>query len=142
MQTAEFMNRSSNSVTSNRVTMRQSNENWATVRAALPIDWRQLSQLSDGNEEFELELLEIFAIETGKLLHSAHQAVIGQDAQTLHHVAHQIKGGSGNIGMVEMVRFARELEQQAHKQDWHSAVNCLDQISRSLSYVQNFLQAP
>jgi histidine phosphotransfer protein HptB len=137
MQTAEFMNHSSN-----LVTMRQSSENWATVRAALPIDWTQLSQLSDGNEEFELELLEIFAIETGKLLHNAHQAVIGQDATKLSHVAHQIKGGSGNIGMVDMVRFARQLEEQAHQRDWLSAVHSLDQISHALNCVQNFLQSP
>jgi histidine phosphotransfer protein HptB len=106
------------------------------------IDWQQLRQLSEGNEEFELELLHIFLTETRSLLHQAQQAILRRDAPPLAHIAHQIKGGSGNIGMREIVRIARELERSAQERDWESAANQLEQISRSLNYVQNFLHAP
>ncbi len=134
MPTAEFME-----FPPNRFTMTHSSD---SARAALPIDWQQLQQLSDGSEEFELELLEIFLHETTKLLQQAQRAVLVQDAQQLGYVAHQIKGGSGNIGMREMVRLAKELERQAQAKDWCSVVNCLEQLGRSLNYVQNFLQTP
>jgi histidine phosphotransfer protein HptB len=134
MQVAEFMEFPTNSFT-----MTHSND---SARSALPIDWKQLQQISDGNEEFELELLEIFLTETGKLLQHAQRAVLNQDVTQLNYVAHQIKGGSGNIGMGEMVRLAKELEIQAKTQDWQNAANCLEQLGRSLNYVQNFLQAP
>jgi histidine phosphotransfer protein HptB len=106
------------------------------------IDWQQLRQLSEGNEEFELELLQIFVTETRSLLQQAQQAILRHDAPPLSHIAHQIKGGSGNIGMHEIVRVARELEQSAQTGDWESAANQLTQIRRSLNYVQNLLHAP
>jgi histidine phosphotransfer protein HptB len=106
------------------------------------IDWQQLRQLSEGNEEFELELLHIFLTETRSLLLQAQQAILRRDAPPLAHIAHQIKGGSGNIGMREIVRVARELERSAQVPDWESAANQVEQITRSLNYVQNFLHAP
>ncbi len=112
------------------------------AQAAFPIDWQQLRQLSEGNEEFELELLQIFLTETRSLLQQAQQAILRRDAPPLAHIAHQIKGGSGNIGMREIVRLARELEQSTQVRDWESATNQVEQITRSLNYVQNFLHVP
>jgi HPt (histidine-containing phosphotransfer) domain-containing protein len=110
--------------------------------AEFPIDWQQLRQLSDGNEEFELELLHIFVTETQSLLQQAHQAILHSEAMPLAHIAHQIKGGSGNIGMREIVRCARELERSAQQSDWETAANQIEEIRRSLNHVQNFLHAP
>ncbi len=112
------------------------------AQAEFPIDWQQLRQLSEGNEEFELELLHIFLTETRSLLQQAQQAILRRDAPPLAHIAHQIKGGSGNIGMREIVRVARELEQSSQLPDWEGAANQVEQITRSLNYVQNFLHAP
>ncbi len=112
------------------------------AQAEFPIDWQQLRLLSEGNEEFELELLNIFVTETRSLLQQARHVILSQDAPPLAHIAHQIKGGSGNIGMREIVRVARELEQSAQSGDWENATNQVEQISRSLNYVQNFLHAP
>jgi histidine phosphotransfer protein HptB len=112
------------------------------AQAEFSIDWQQLRQLSEGNEEFELELLQIFLTETRSLLQQAQQAILRCDAPPLAHIAHQIKGGSGNLGMREIVRVARELERSAQGPDWESAANQVEQITRSLNYVQNFLHAP
>lgn len=112
------------------------------IKTELPIDWRQLRQLSEGNEEFELELLNIFLTETTSLLQQGQQAILHSQSKALHHVAHQIKGSSGNIGMNEIVHFAKALEQAAQNHDWETASNQIEQIHRSLNYVQNFLQTP
>jgi histidine phosphotransfer protein HptB len=112
------------------------------ARAALPIDWQQLQQLSEGNEAFELELLQIFLTETQRLLQHAQRAILAHDIPQLSYVAHQIKGGSGNIGMGEMVRLAKALEHQSKAQDWENATTSLAQLNRSLTHVQAFLQSP
>jgi histidine phosphotransfer protein HptB len=134
MQSADFMDYSTN-----RNTVTHPSD---PAQAEFPIDWQQLRLLSEGNEEFELELLNIFVTETRSLLQQARQSILAQDAPPLAHIAHQIKGGSGNIGMREIVRVARELEQSAQIPDWESAANQVEQITRSLNYVQNFLHAP
>ncbi|MFM2430187.1 MAG: hypothetical protein RLZZ511_1400 [Cyanobacteriota bacterium] len=113
----------------------------ATPRES-PIDWQQLRQLSEGNEEFELELLRIFTRETWLLLPQAHQAIGLRHAQPLAQIAHKIKGSSGNIGLREIVRCSRALEESAAIADWEQAANQIEQIARSLNYVQNLLQAP
>jgi histidine phosphotransfer protein HptB len=113
-----------------------------SARAEFPIDWQQLRLLSEGNEEFELELLNMFVTETRSLLQQARHVILSQNPSPLAHIAHQIKGGSGNIGMREIVRVARELEQSAQSEDWESAANQVEQINRSLNYVQDFLHAP
>jgi histidine phosphotransfer protein HptB len=134
MQSADFMD-----YPTNRNTVTHPSD---PAQTEFPIDWQQLRLLSEGNEEFELELLNIFVTETRSLLQQARQAILSQNAPPLAHIAHQIKGGSGNIGMREIVRVARELEQSAQAPDWESAANQIEQISRSLNYVQNFLHAP
>jgi HPt (histidine-containing phosphotransfer) domain-containing protein len=112
------------------------------ARSALPIDWKQLQQLSEGNEEFELELLQIFLTETTKLLQRAQYAILHHDRPQLAHAAHQMKGGSGNIGMTEMARLCRELETMTQAENWEQAEQQVEAIARSLNYVANYLQTP
>ncbi|MBE9029175.1 Hpt domain-containing protein [filamentous cyanobacterium LEGE 11480] len=110
------------------------------TRTELPIDWQQLRQLSDGNEEFELELLNIFVTEMTLRLRQAQQAILHSQSDALAHLAHQMKGSSGNLGMGEIVRLSRELEAAAQTQNWEDAANQVEKISRSLNFIQNFLQ--
>jgi HPt (histidine-containing phosphotransfer) domain-containing protein len=105
----------------------------------LPIDWQQLQALSDGNEEFELELLRIFVTETYHLLQTAQQAVLEHQADTLHRVAHQIKGSSGNVGLREVYQIARQLDQQAQHDDLSQAMTLITDLYQSLHYLEQFL---
>jgi histidine phosphotransfer protein HptB len=118
------------------------NDSSNPARSALPIDWKQLQQLSEGNEEFELELLQIFLTETTQLLQRAQYAIVHHDRQQLAHAAHQMKGGSGNIGMTEIAQLCRDLETMVQVEDWQLAEQQLVAISRSLNYVANYLQTP
>jgi histidine phosphotransfer protein HptB len=108
-------------------------------RDAFPIDWAQLHLLSEGNEEFELELLNIFWTETHSRLQVAQTAVLTADFAALHYVAHQMKGASGNVGLHDVWRIASELEKMAHRADLTGADTLLLELSRCLNYVQAFL---
>jgi histidine phosphotransfer protein HptB len=111
-------------------------------RDAFPIDWAQLHLLSEGNEEFELELLSIFWTETHSRLQVAQTAVLTADFAALHYVAHQMKGASGNVGLHDVWRIASELEKMAHRADLTGAEALLLELSRCLNYVQAFLTGP
>ncbi len=112
------------------------------TRAEFPIDWQQLRQLSEGNEEFELELLHIFAAETFSRLQQAQTAILQRDQSSLAHIAHQIKGGSGSIGMHLLMQLAKELEVSAKVQDWEKATSQIEPMIRLLTYVQSLLHIP
>jgi HPt (histidine-containing phosphotransfer) domain-containing protein len=111
-------------------------------RAELAIDWHQLRQLSEGNEEFELELLHIFATETGLLLQQGQQAILQRAQSPLAHIAHRLKGSSGSIGIHKIAQLAQALEQSARAQDWDNAASQIEQLTRLLTDIQNLLHAP
>jgi HPt (histidine-containing phosphotransfer) domain-containing protein len=106
----------------------------------LPIDWQQLQALSDGNEEFELELLKIFVIETHKLLQIAQKAALEHQIDTLCRVAHQIKGSSGNVGLQKVFQIARQLEQYAKDDDLGRVMTLIMELYQSLYYLDQFLE--
>ena len=85
----------------------------ATATAAadiIPIDWKQLHALSDGNEEFEVELLKIFFVEAKTQLQCLSLAILESDLPTIEHLAHKLKGSSGNIGLFDLYQHASLLE--------------------------------
>ena len=74
----------------------------ATAANIIPIDWRRLHDLSDGNQEFEVELLKIFFVETKTQLQVLSLAILESDLPTIEHLAHKLKGSSGNIGLFDL----------------------------------------
>ena len=84
----------------------------ATTPNIIPIDWKQLHALSDGNEEFEVELLKIFFVEAKTQLQVLSLAILKSDLPTIEHLAHKLKGSSGNIGLFDLYQHASLLEHQ------------------------------
>jgi CheY-like chemotaxis protein len=103
------------------------------------IDWEHLHQLSDGSEEFELELLQMYSQDSRSHLEEMEQAITQGDCAHLEQVAHYIKGASANVGMVEMHTIACQLEQLARQQQLEGAVGLMDQLVRSLEMLRAYL---
>jgi histidine phosphotransfer protein HptB len=76
-----------------------------------PIDLEHLAQLSEGDRDFEEELLMLYLQDTTEQLTRLKTAAIAQDWQTLHQTAHHIKGASGNVGAPAIADIAAQLEQ-------------------------------
>ena len=128
----------------------------ATAAAdSIPIDWEQLHALSDGNEEFEVELLKIFFVETKTQLQLLSLAILKSDLPTIEHLAHKLKGSSGNIGFFDLYQHASVLEHQArsitlteHARTQESRTESariehrrlLDRMLQDLAMIQNFLE--
>ena len=129
----------------------------ATATAAadiIPIDWKQLHALSDGNEEFEVELLKIFFVETKTQLQLLSLAILESNLSTIEHLAHKLKGSSGNIGFFDLYQHASLLEHQARSikltQNARTEESCteharteqsrlLDRMVQDLAMIQTFL---
>jgi len=90
------------------------------------IDWDQLHHLSDGNKEFELELLQMFIHDAENQLRTLEAAIASSDFDSIEHAAHQIKGAGANIGLTSIAAIGDRLEQQAHQ---HQLVSVTAQIT-------------
>jgi HPt (histidine-containing phosphotransfer) domain-containing protein len=106
----------------------------------LAIDWNQLTQLSEGNQEFEVELMKLFFVETRTLLTLLADAIALQDIRQVEYVSHQLKGSSGNMGFRAMSQIAGQLEQQAWQQNLSLASPLLQELTHWILEIQNFIE--
>jgi histidine phosphotransfer protein HptB len=106
----------------------------------LAINWKQLHALSEGNQEFEVELIKIFFVETKTQLQLLSLAIEERNLKTVEHLTHQIKGSSGNIGLLKLSQQASRLEQQARSGVLREDPDLLDGMIQELDLIQDFLE--
>ncbi len=104
------------------------------------IDWEHLHQLSNGDADFELELLETFVTDTQIHLEVTKVANAKNDSQQLAREAHYLKGASANVGATAMHQLAKKLEQLAHHQQFTEVTDLLVELERCLSCIQAFVK--
>jgi HPt (histidine-containing phosphotransfer) domain-containing protein len=109
-------------------------------KAMLAIDWNQLTQLSEGNREFEMELMKLFFVETKTLLTLLADAIALQDIRQVEYIGHQLKGSSGNMGFRAMSQIAGQLEQEARQQNLSLASSLLQELTQWVLEIQNFIE--
>ncbi len=107
---------------------------------ALLIDWEPLHQLSQGDTDFELELLQMFVTDTQSHLESTKAAIANRNFQQLERETHHLKGASANVGAIILHRLAEKLERLAQHQHLEGATDLLAELEQSLSHVQALLQ--
>jgi hypothetical protein len=105
----------------------------------LAIDWEHLHQISDGNTEFEQELLQIFIDDTHTHLDTAKAALLEQDGDQLARAAHHIKGSSANVGLYQMQAIAAEIESRSVQNDFAGTGTQLNQLIDLLNQVDIFI---
>jgi signal transduction histidine kinase/CheY-like chemotaxis protein len=105
----------------------------------LVIDWEHLHQISDGNTEFEQELLQIFVEDTREHLLTAQTALSDQNTEQLSRSAHHMKGSSANVGLYQMQAIAAQLEERSAQNDLTDATALLSQLSEMLEQVNDYL---
>ncbi|MCT7962152.1 PAS domain S-box protein [Laspinema sp. D1] len=81
-----------------------------------PIDLDRLHEISRGDEEFELELLETFMEDAVVYFEDIKHYIQTQDWVALGRRAHQLKGGSATVAVLSMPNIAREIESQANQE--------------------------
>ena len=103
------------------------------------IHWEQLHQLSDGNEAFELELLQVFVKDVSDRLMTLEGAIAQTNFYDLEQAAHYIKGASANVGLITIASLADQIERQARQRQLQDAAKQLPQLQQALDDVRRFL---
>jgi HPt (histidine-containing phosphotransfer) domain-containing protein len=105
----------------------------------LVINWERLHQISDGDGEFELELLQMLAADVTEQMVALQTAVVEQDHAALKHLAHYLKGATANLGLTVMSGLALKLEATAVAGQYEEATQLVNsfqnQQDRLLAYL-------
>jgi len=109
------------------------------VNTFSPINLQYLNQISDGDQDFELELLNLFIEDANLHLDAALTAIATQDFKALEREAHHLKGSSGNVGAQSMQTLAYELEQQSLKHSLEGIPEKVQELKSLLFKVETFV---
>ena len=88
-------------------------ESLSMTKDAVVLDRQRLRDLTDGDMEFERELLETFVTSVRSLLGELRAGLMARNVAGVTKEAHALKGVSLNVGAVSMAKWAAELETAA-----------------------------
>ncbi len=102
---------------------------------------RELNEL--GGEALVLELVHVFQNDVPMQLAALREAIAAGDARSVQMLAHTMKGGSRNIGAVQLAEYCQSLEVAARGGDLSGAGDLFAGIENEFSRVQRvFEQVP
>ncbi len=105
----------------------------------LEINWEQLHEISENNEEFELELLQMFVENAQLQIEELKNAIATHNFEQIERKAHHLKGSSANIGITAMYQTATKLEELVRQQHMEGAAELVSELEKSLSSIEAFL---
>jgi histidine phosphotransfer protein HptB len=111
------------------------------VSSPPPINLQYLNQVSDGDQDFELELLNLFIEDAQYHLDAATEAIALQDCKALEREAHHLKGSSSNVGAQSMQAIAYSIEQQSLKNSLEDVPTKIAELKSCLEEVKVFVSA-
>jgi len=88
-------------------------ETLTTTKDPVVLDRARLRDLTDGDADFERELLETFAASVRNLLGQLRDGLLARNAAGVAKQAHSLKGASLNVGAISMAAWAAALETAA-----------------------------
>lgn len=88
-------------------------ESLDTTRDPVVLDRQRLRNLTDGDAEFERELIETFVASARELLASLRSGLMARNAAAVAKDSHALKGMSLNVGATSMAKWAAGLEMAA-----------------------------
>ncbi|MBD2006782.1 MULTISPECIES: GAF domain-containing protein [Cyanophyceae] len=103
------------------------------------IDWEHLHHLSEGSEEFEMELLQMFVEEVQSHIEIGKRAIAINDFTSIQQEAHHIKGASANVGVKQMRLCAEKLEQLAFQKQIQEAADTASELETLLWHLQSLV---
>ncbi|HEX2741931.1 MAG TPA: response regulator [Rubrobacter sp.] len=96
---------------------------------------------AEGEPDILEELIEMFLEEVPPQLVAMREAIEDRDASTVEHLAHMLKGSSGNMGALRMAPICGELEEVGAAEDLVRAQRLLEQLEVEFGRVRLALEA-
>jgi PAS domain S-box-containing protein len=108
--------------------------------ASLPlIDWKYLDEVVEGDNEFKIQILQMFFESTSQSLEKLEQAIAENNYQAIAQAAHSIKGASSSLGVLSMAAIASEIEKLGRNQNSDNTQDLFQKMQNIFSQVQNNL---
>lgn len=92
------------------------------------IDFDYLDEITGGDREFQVELIQTFLEDMPICLAALNKALQEKDLKVIESRAHQLKGASGAVGIWRMSELAKQLELQAKQQQLLQGEELLAQL--------------
>ncbi|MDY6804095.1 MAG: PAS domain S-box protein [Cyanobacteriota bacterium] len=106
----------------------------------LAVDLNRLHELSRGDTEFELEMLETFLEDAPSYIEDAKKALASNDYAAIHARAHQLKGASSMVGIRKMPEVAARLDALAKENRTEGAQELLAELERLMEVLREFIE--
>jgi two-component system sensor histidine kinase/response regulator len=117
----------------------------ATAKAAEVLDRQVLDQLSkvrtNGKPELLARVINLYLVESPKLMLKLKQAAGARDAREIARTAHSLKSSSANVGAMVLSRYFEDLEASARRADTQEACKMVAKIEAEHGCVQSALAA-
>jgi HPt (histidine-containing phosphotransfer) domain-containing protein len=117
----------------------------ATAKAAAVLDRPVLDELgkmlTNGKPELLTRVINVYLVESPKLMHRLKQAALANDAPEIARAAHSLKSGSANVGAMVLSRYCAEVEVLARRAETEQARKILANIETEHGCVQAALTA-
>ena len=108
---------------------------------AAPVDWGHIVAVSNGDEEFAQELVQLFIDSGDASLQKIREALDGGDLTAMGAAAHSFKGSSANIQAKAASAAADRLEQAARAGDIDRLAELEEQLRREAELAFAYLRA-
>jgi PAS domain S-box-containing protein len=103
-----------------------------------PVDLERLQEITRGDTEFQLDLLQTFMEDAQTYIAQIKLAIQEEDCVALARHAHQLKGGSAMVAIRTMPELAQQLETQAQENRLEKTAEFVDQLETILLQVKTF----
>jgi PAS domain S-box-containing protein len=105
----------------------------------VPLNLERLNEITRGDTNFQQELLQVFMEDALTYLKECKLALWAGDYHSVARFAHQLKGSSATVAILEMPEIAARLESQAQKNQLLTAVGLITELEQILERVQTFI---
>lgn len=104
------------------------------------VEVERLQAISRGDRDFQAMLLQTFLDDARTYLDQAKQAFNAGDGETLARRAHQLKGGGGNVGVLQVPQVAARLETEARSDNVESVPALIQTLDTLLDRLHAYIQ--
>jgi HPt (histidine-containing phosphotransfer) domain-containing protein len=103
-----------------------------------PVNLAQLNQISEGDVEFEIEVLQVYVEDISQRLDKIRDQIVSNDWSQIMGQAHHLKGSS-NVGAFQVHLLALQLEELNSDQDSGKALEIIADMFLKLKDVELFI---
>ncbi len=100
----------------------------------------RLQEVAMGDDDFMIELIDLYLADAPAQLEALSQAVAREDASAVSAAAHKLKGSCGNVGAEGLVTLCQQIEATGRASRLHELPELMEQATREFAEVNQALQ--